>query len=443
MSGVTTKRCKLLVSFPLLSLLLLKTCRAFVAAPDIFTNDRFSCRRRTLAKKKGPQRQDDADGERINGFLNHTHNGSQLNLNPRSSSLQYHHLTDITRVFCLSDLHTDNIDNMQWLREHVVSSSWSLSRSDLVIVAGDISHELSTFSESLQILCEKCQVLFVPGNHEAWLNQQERRELSSSLEKLDRFYKICRDHGVYVGPVYIEGTFPVWIFPLESWYDGTLSFDDVLCQGFEHWPWVDFARCRWDFSTMGPPNDRIPLGLAEYFLKRNRVNIIEPWRAMLIENDIKAAPVVTVSHFAPNQQCLPDWKDLKSEKFRTDAWLDHGAKSMSAKFAKVAGTALLDEQIRQDVMPRMHIFGHSHRPKDFVFRNVRYIHNPLGKPRERELQLIAPDVDFLCIWDVAVGEVKGDTVIRYWEERGGGTEMLWRRMAGVSLGRYQSENMRL
>lgn len=433
----------------------MQVCGTFISTCSCFVED-VQCiccsttnlpQRSFLCSSNGQQRRAHQDGdaadESINGFHSRNDNESKTSSNSKSSSFRYHNLTDISRVFSLSDLHTDNKDNMHWLRDHVTSSAWSLSQSDLVIVAGDISHELSAFRESLQVLREKCQVLFVPRNHEAWLNQQECTELSNSLEKLDQFDEICRNHGVHIDPVYIAGKFPLWIFPLESWYDGTLSFDEVLCQGFEHWPWVDFARCAWDFPAMGPPNERIPLGLTEYFLKRNRANIIEPWIEMLTDIVIQAAPVVTVSHFAPNQQCLPDWKDLESKQFRTDSWLDHGAKSMSAKFAKVAGTVLLDEQIRRAVMPRIHIFGHSHRPKDFEFQNVRYIHNPLGKPRERELQLISPDVDFQCIWDVHVGEVKGDTVIRYWEERGGGREMLWRRMAEVRLGRYQREYRRL
>jgi len=156
---------------------------------------------------------------------------------------RYHHLTDIDRVFCLSDLHTDHVDNLQWLRDRVEKST--LSDRDLVIVAGDISHEFSTFGASLDILAQsRCRVLFVPGNHEAWLSKRERHTVfATSLDKFDRLYEFCRERGVYVDPVYVDnGEHPVWILPLESWYDGTLSFDEALCEGFGTYKLQEFVR---------------------------------------------------------------------------------------------------------------------------------------------------------------------------------------------------------
>lgn len=444
MSAASSGMCTLLALCHTAILLLIRPCSAYVAAPNV-CSDRYSLPFRRGHKNEGRLA---AASSWRNAVVARKRRVTRLLSSSAASDsneplFRYHHVTDVKRVFCLSDLHTDHVDNMRWLRDRVAASS--LSRSDLLIVAGDISHEFLTFKESLKIVCDICQVLFVPGNHEAWLNQHERNEFASSLEKLDQCNAICREHGAYVDPVYIAGPHPVWILPLQSWYDGTLSFDEELCQGFEHWPWVDFARCKWeDFPEMESPNARIPLGLTEYFLERNRVNILEPWRALIdaegsaTQAVLPAVPVVTVSHFAPNQQCLPDWKDLESREFLTGAWLDHGAGHMSAKFAKVAGSALLGDQIRT-IMPRIHVFGHSHRPKDFKFRDIRYIHNPLGKPRERQLHMVSPNVDFQCIWDIGAGEVNGETVIRYWEEHGGGKEMLWKRMAKVRPGRYQHD----
>jgi Calcineurin-like phosphoesterase len=368
-----------------------------------------------------------------------------------ASMFRYHQLNDIERVYCLSDLHTDHPDNIKWLRDQALSPS-RLKKTDLLIVAGDISHDEDTFLKSISILLDQCKVLFVPGNHEAWLSNQlasgrnHSRITETSLEKLQRCYDTCRSIGVLIDPVYLSGgPHPVWILPLQSWYDGSLSFDEELCQGFEVWPWVDFARCKWNttaFPPMKSPNARIPRGLVEYFLEHNRMHTLEPWNAFLQSHPEFQAPSITVSHFAPNQQCLPDWKDLRATTFQTDAWLDHGAATMSAKFAKVAGTQWLDAQLRSSSSwptPQLHIFGHSHRPKDFVYQSIRYIHNPLGKPRERQLHMISPQVSFQEIWNVRQGEIIGPTILRYWEDFGGGKEMLRQRMSNVLPGRYQQE----
>jgi predicted phosphodiesterase len=424
----------------------------------------------------------------------------------------YHHLTNIERIFCLSDLHTDHIDNLHWLQQQTYAANFQ--STDLIIIAGDISHQISTFQETMSIFLHQyqCQVLFVPGNHEAWLSSTSSSSSSSSssqdsnittsFEKLQQIYDLCRTMGVYVDPVYVSGRHttdsddndkdrdntlpvghPVWILPLQSWYDGTLTFDEKLCEGFDKWPWMDFIKCQWDPqrfvpSTL-PQNARIPQGLVEHFLQCNHKNIIVPFQQLIQEQPHLLAPCITVSHFAPNQQCLPDWKNISDPQFNIEEWLDHGAGTMSAKFAKVAGTQQLDDQIRTllSVLPTqrdhdntttaenashhlppspqnqlqnqhqpqhqlIHIFGHSHRPKDFVYNQIRYIHNPLGKPRERQLHMISPNVTFQYIWNSrTAGEISGPTIIRYWEQYGGGKEMLWQRMSSTTSSKSSSSQI--
>jgi hypothetical protein len=496
-----------------------------------------------------------------------------------------HRLPGVHRVHCISDLHVDNPDNLRWLESrcrplatsNATSNATSISdatsatnpddnfetappidgkiisidthcnvgtwdETDMIVVAGDISHKMDRIEHSLRLLKQTgAHVVFVPGNHEAWLtpsspaphhlpkgsssslssssstsslpSSQQSQSHYSSLSKLENIETLCRKLGVYTtgdcvcvggapedvcseieteiehrnGPLSPTPTEELWILPLDSWYDGSLSFVDLECapntgdgddsssppyydlvRDFGKWPWVDFQQCHWPSWLFQESNDnectdnangnqngekeqpqtpprspllkKIPIGLVDYYLKRNQPVIDAFHNATRSSPDHKRISVLTVTHFLPNQQSLPDWKDLDSRIFRCDSWLEHGAGGMSAKFALVGGSDKIDAQIRSlsagaGLFHRqMHVFGHSHRPKDFVYEGIRYVHNPLGKPREREMHMVDPDVEIKLLWEV--GSSDGDetengsteTILRYWEERGGGLEMLLKRM---------------
>ena len=81
----------------------------------------------------------------------------------------------------------DHMDNLQWLQQHmeVTESVTSgaheneenlikLGPRDLLIIVGDISHELDLFQETMKYLTSRgSKVFFVVGNHEAWLHKDE------------------------------------------------------------------------------------------------------------------------------------------------------------------------------------------------------------------------------------------------------------------------------
>jgi predicted phosphodiesterase len=417
---------------------------------------------------------------------------SRSSLNNSAKSVE-----DIEKIYVISDLHTDSDANIDWLKERCKNSNMpqTPTKNDAIIIAGDISHKLWKIEEAFSVILEElsCHVFFICGNHEAWIGNQEMESLGieSSLQKIAAVKDLCKRMGVrtefeLVGD---SNKNPAFIIPIESWYDGTLALEgcEDLCTKFHTWPWVDFRRCEWPdqdslkqqclsidedgFSILdrGVENTgRIPLGLTDWFALKNEIQITE---AKTIYNDLlqdnyqrndklvetgankqRLPGLITYSHFLPNQQSLPDWKDPSSDEFLRDEWLNHPVPDVSAKFAKVAGSVLIDEQIRSilnsDVLvnsvQHLHIFGHSHRPKDFVYNGIRYIHNPLGKEKERNMNMISNDVDFKLVWDctksVSVphddienisclggsgeGEVPGERVIRYWEERGGGIKEL-------------------
>jgi predicted phosphodiesterase len=415
-------------------------------------------------------------------------------------------VSDIENIYVISDLHTDKIENLDWLKERCKNRRMQQTpgQNDALIIAGDISHALSKIEETFSIIKDElsCHVFFIWGNHEAWTGGQEMDSLGieSSLEKIVAVKELCKKMGVRTEFELVGNSYqnPVCILPIESWYDGTLALEgcEDLCSKFSSWPWVDFIRCEWpdqdslmqwclsednaSFSILdkGVENTgRIPLGLTNWFALKNNKSISA---AKEIYNDwIDAAKqvngeviemrsagerlpgLITYSHFLPNKVTLPDWKDPHCEVFQRDEWLDHPVPEVSAKFAKVRGSVLIDEQIRS-ILPsvsdtddllrsvqHLHIFGHSHRPKDFVYNGIRYVHNPLGKPAERAMNMISNEVDFQLVWDctkslskpvsdvpeymsysggIGVGEVPGERVIRFWEEKGGGLKSLSRNM---------------
>ncbi len=224
-----------------------------------------------------------------------------------------------------------------------------------------------------------------------------------------------------------------------SWYDGSLILPgcEEFILDFPTWPWVDFNRCKWPTEYIVDNSAIIDShwhrnfpspSLVDVFLTKNENAIADIRRSKLLDQN-NTCGLVTFSHFLPNQQTLPDWKDLQVESFQRK-WLDHPGPGLSAKFALVGGSKSIDDQIRSissgTQHQHIHVLGHSHRPKDFHYKGIRYVHHPLGKPTEREMQMISPNVDFKCIWDTTTttGSVSSEQIIRFWEEHGGGLSSL-------------------
>ena len=70
------------------------------------------------------------------------------------------------KVYTVSDLHADYPENMDW----VLSLNSSEYKSDIVILAGDISHDLNDLMQVFNSFIGKFKAVhFVPGNHELWV----------------------------------------------------------------------------------------------------------------------------------------------------------------------------------------------------------------------------------------------------------------------------------
>ena len=70
-----------------------------------------------------------------------------------------------TRVFVVSDLHTDYAENMKWVK----CLSNARYKNDVLVVAGDVAETYDNFVLTMSILKDRFEhVFYVPGNHDLW-----------------------------------------------------------------------------------------------------------------------------------------------------------------------------------------------------------------------------------------------------------------------------------
>ncbi|KAL7116889.1 hypothetical protein ACP275_03G034600 [Erythranthe tilingii] len=121
-----------------------------------------------------------------------------------------------TKVFVVSDLHTDYPENMSWVK----SLPRRTDDNDVLVVAGDVAETCANFVQTMSFLKDKFHhVFFVPGNHDLWLRREETPYLDS-VDKLEKLLDECRKIGVITKPTIVGG---LGIIPLYSWYHE--SFD--------------------------------------------------------------------------------------------------------------------------------------------------------------------------------------------------------------------------
>lgn len=261
------------------------------------------------------------------------------------------------RIFALSDLHVDYPQNLAWVQ----SLSTADYVDDVLLLAGDISHDEALLCRTLELLRARFRdVFFVPGNHDLWLRGTDYED---SLEKFHALLGRCSRLDVKTGPVRFDGC--ALVMPLQAWYvqphEGAGSLF-VEKQGEDPGMrmWADTRSVRW------PVFDGHP-GPASFLLSLNdSVPADAP------------EPVISFSHFLPRSE-LMFWTE---EEFAAT-----GLKPVDPQprfnFSRVAGCRQLDAQIRL-LGSIMHVYGHQHRNRDRTIDGVRYISHCLGYPRERE-----------------------------------------------------------
>lgn len=268
------------------------------------------------------------------------------------------------RVFALSDIHADYQANADW----VTDLSATAYQDDALIVAGDISHRPGTADTILAHLREKfAHVFFVPGNHDLWLREPEKG--MTSLDRFTRLMDICAARDIHTTPQRLQCASigePVWVVPLHSWYETPEESQTSLFVPKEGEDpslrmWVDFARIRWPW----PAGAQTP---ARHFLHMNLAFIEQHYDAQ----------VISFSHFLPRAELMfpsgPELRDLQRRGLQDPR--------PGFNFSRVAGTSLLDGQIRR-LGATLHIYGHQHRNRCRTIDGVTYVSHCLGYPRER------------------------------------------------------------
>jgi Icc-related predicted phosphoesterase len=243
------------------------------------------------------------------------------------------------RIYAISDLHTDFRENHAALERAGLAGH----RDDALIVAGDIADSEGVLRGTLQWLAGRfAEVFFVPGNHELWVRGEER----DSMEKFQSVLRVCDQAGVRTEPARVGGA---WVVPLFSWYDPDF---DVRNEGVEEEleAWSDRYFCKWP-AEIGRVD--------EAFLRMN-----EP-RVRTYD-----APVITFSHFVPRPELVPPVRYLRFKGLPL-----------------VAGSTGIEAQIRR-IGSRVHVFGHTHIPKDEVIDDVRYVQNDFRRDAINPLKLI-------------------------------------------------------
>ena len=291
--------------------------------------------------------------------------------------------TPSMRVFGISDIHTDHKENWARLAELPVGPYLG----DVLLVAGDVSHDMRTFSRTMHMLRERfALVFFVPGNHDVWVGDSdvekfEDRGVSGTTTRLDSLGKHrwlleeCARLGVWTTPAHFPQEELV-IVPLLSWYHE--EFDTEPDVPDHAWSSAAARRqrrmamlsdeigCEWPahLGTGAPRN----YALAELLDAANDEGPEEdaaPLTASVAAEPVsfreakaareRGASVISFSHFLPRPELLPEKRFL-----------------FFPQLAKAAGSLPLRTRVA-DLRPTLHLFGHTHFAWDQRLSCARYV----------------------------------------------------------------------
>ncbi|CAH1790040.1 unnamed protein product [Owenia fusiformis] len=291
----------------------------------------------------------------------------------------------MSRIYTISDVHVDYLENRKYI-EHLSDQKYE---SDVLLLAGDVTDNLSLLKTTLQTLKKKFKdVFYVPGNHELWLKKDDREmRFKDSIEKFHAIIKLCHDTGVKTEPEKVTSTQgDVWVVPLFAWYstpyddpqDSLYAGDSADVHQDSENMWMDNHLCLW---TSLKDKTR-----SQYFADLNKEPI-----SLVMKNKSPGDVVVSFSHFLSRKELLghteAEFEEFNKERslrklpeFQIDK---SKSKQMQFDFSLFAGCKVLEEAIRM-LGSVVHVHGHQHRNRDREIGGVRYVSHCLGYPREQQ-----------------------------------------------------------
>jgi len=270
---------------------------------------------------------------------------------PRQPVQEHGHV----RIWAISDLHTDDPKNKEWL-EHIDTKD---TANDVIIVAGDISHKWEIIRATLTFFKEHYgRVFYVPGNHELWGGAEE-----DSMQKLEKLLKLCAELHVETAPAEVAtSSRRVLVVPLLSWHhpqwdtepdiegwQGLLPVDQMLSDyPLTHWPRGISIKDGTAAKAVDKINDRLM-----------------DWEQILARRK-SFHEVLSFSHFLPRVEANPEKRYLSYPNL---------AKGIGSNYLRARVEAL---------KPDVHVFGHTHFGYDLVVDGIRYVQAPLAMSSERQ-----------------------------------------------------------
>lgn len=241
------------------------------------------------------------------------------------------------RVFAVSDIHVDYAENLAW----ILNLDGEQYANDVLILAGDVTDKMLLLEQVFTSLAESFKaVLFVPGNHELWVQEEG---FDCSLNKFEAIAELCKSCGVHADVLEMSD---ISFVPLYSWYDFSFGEPDRHLRR----AWRDFRACSW------PAHLPESQDVTEYFLNLNIPKLATQNKT-----------VISFSHFLPRIDVMPA-----------------GIPEKRRNVYPVLGSDSLGVQVKQ-LNPTIHVYGHSHVNQAIELDDIHYVNNAFAYPSESHI----------------------------------------------------------